>query len=82
MRPHTRACARGLSRSTCGEPRRIEAGRVRSVGPALRSTLAPDIPHLFPTKEKSRLAAALSHCSNWRPHGDSNPGYCRERAVS
>ena len=19
---------------------------------------------------------------NWRPHGDSNPGYCRERAVS
>ena len=25
----------------------------------------------------------FSYCqSNWRPHGDSNPGYRRERAVS
>ena len=24
----------------------------------------------------------LPACQSWRPHGDSNPGYRRERAVS
>src|SRR5437660_12364241 len=26
--------------------------------------------------------AIISYCFNWRPQGDSNPCYCRERAMS
>ena len=35
---------------------------------------------------KSRLRPLFARVREpsriWRPHGDSNPGYCRERAVS
>ena len=33
-------------------------------------------------KEKTPENRVLEGFANWRPHGDSNPGYCRERAVS
>ncbi len=44
------------------------------------SAVPPD--HELPTTQmkKAYIAVSLSFC--WRPHGDSNPGYRRERAMS
>ena len=55
----------------------------RIVGDDDRSLPIADIQQVdrrtAPTEVAERWRAEIS---NWRPHGDSNPGYRRERAVS
>lgn len=36
----------------------------------------------FSLKKPFDLLAGMAGCQEWRPHGDSNPGYIRERDVS
>ena len=43
---------------------------------------APPVKHELSTVAVLASRSLLTCCFNWRPHGDSNPGYRRERAMS
>ena len=65
-----------------------EASLRAAFGKVLRQvtfSVVPGVGHIAPLEDPASLAGAIrdgAARTRWRPHGDSNPGYRRERAMS